>query len=396
MRQEFPLNLLNFIRDQTERYSYRHVIHFKKDWQHNTKTISRVLSASQACGQTPSKINTPSKYNFPSPVKALQSKRNNSERRGGRKGTQLVFDSGKKSDLEVLSRDKMKHLEDRFGTPTSQPKSLNLKSVGSKSAGGSGGKNHKSARRSLEGNLSDYIIDKPKQNKKNKKGRRSDPIVVQQLETHKPSSSDELENDKKKIVTTPIAIKKGPLAKLTPEMKTQFDKSHVWDSIVLTMDKSPAKSISNNVTEFIEPMVEKVTLGEKIERLAILYSECIRLHMVPNILMEFYLLFQLLTVKENLTDNPMVEDSTITLLGSVHNCVYFAIKVLNQQVDFLEHLDRATLASLAQNQCIKSFCSAFQNKLEDILSTKRNRQSSGTPDGRLISSVRLNIGQVSL
>ena len=65
----------------------------------------------------------------------------------------------------------MKHLEDRFATPTSQPKSLNLKSEG----------NQKSARRSLEGNLSDYIVDKPKQNKKNKKGRRSDPILVQQV-----------------------------------------------------------------------------------------------------------------------------------------------------------------------------------------------------------------------
>ena len=187
------------------------------------------MSASQACGQTPSKINTPSKYNFPSPVKALQSKRNNSERRGGRKGTQLVFDSGKKSDLEALSKDKMKHLEDRFGTPSSQPKSLNLKSVGSNSKSvGSGGSN-KSARRSLEGNLSDYIVDKPKQNKKNKKGRRSEPIVVHQLETQKPLSSDE--HGKKKIITTPIAVKSRPLAKLTPEMKTQYDKSHVWDTI---------------------------------------------------------------------------------------------------------------------------------------------------------------------
>ena len=160
------------------------------------------------------------------------------------------------------------------------------------------------------------------------------------------------------------------------------------------MDKSPTKTITSNATEFITPMVEKVTFIEKIERLAILYGECIRLHMVPNILMEFYLLFQLLTVKEHLTDNLMLEDS-IALLGSVHNCVYFAIKVLNQQVVFLEHLDRATLASLTQNPSIKIFCSEFQDKLEDILSTKRNRQSSGTPDGRLISSVRLNIGQVS-
>ena len=112
--------------------------------------------------------------------------------------------------------------------------------------------------------------------------------------------------------------------------------------------------------------------------------------MVPNILMEFYLLFQLLTVKENGTDN----FDNFTLLGSVHNCVYFAVKVLNQQLVLLGHLDRATLASLAQNPCIKIFCLEFQEKLEDILSTKRNRQSSGTP-GRLITSIRLNIGQVS-
>ena len=53
-----------------------------------------------------------------------------------------------------------------MSNPSNQSKSLNLNSV----------RNQKSARRSLE--LSDYIVvEKPKQNKKNKKGRRSDPVL---------------------------------------------------------------------------------------------------------------------------------------------------------------------------------------------------------------------------
>ena len=73
-----------------------------------------------------------------------------------------------------------------------------------------------------------------------------------------------MDSVKKKVVTTPIAVKSRPLAKMTPEMKMQYDKSHIWDSVVSTLDKSPTKAPTCDVKEFIEPAVEKVTQREKI------------------------------------------------------------------------------------------------------------------------------------
>ena len=107
-----------------------------------------VLIASQACGQTPSKINTPSKYNFPSPVKALQAKT-----KGTRSGGRILFPGNSvKSPQDDSS--KTRKLSDRMSNPSNQSKSLNLTV-----------RNQKSNRRSLESNLSEYIdkaLEKPK------------------------------------------------------------------------------------------------------------------------------------------------------------------------------------------------------------------------------------------
>lgn len=55
---------------------------------------------------------------------------------------------------------------------------------------------------------------------------------------------------------------------------------------------------------------------------------------------------------------------------SPHNCVYFAIKVLYNQKDFLKCLDRATLKLLCENNQISSFQNEFKVFLNSIYSVK--------------------------
>ena len=63
--------------------------------------------------------------------------------------------------------------------------------------------------------------------------------------------------------------------------------------------------------------------------MATLYSFLIEHHLVPNVLVELYLLLELLTVKA-------LEEGDDDVLGgmfcNIHNCVFFAAQVLKSQV----------------------------------------------------------------
>ena len=115
-----------------------------------------------------------------------------------------------------------------------------------------------------------------------------------------------------------------------------------------------------------------MTQRNQIDRLAALYNLFIDSHFVPNILEEIYSTFQLLTVKEAKDVQKLTtEKSTETkgLLTTVHNCVYFASKVLEAQINLLEHLDRPTLAYLVENPRLESFCPQVKSKVHSILGT---------------------------
>ena len=115
-----------------------------------------------------------------------------------------------------------------------------------------------------------------------------------------------------------------------------------------------------------------MTQRHQIDRLAALYNLFIDSHFVPNILEEIYSTFQLLTVKEAKDVQKLTtEKSTETkgLLTTVHNCVYFASKVLEAQINLLEHLDRPTLAYLVENPRLESFCPQVKSRVHSILGT---------------------------
>ena len=306
------------------------------------------LIASQACGQTPSKINTPSKYDFPSPVKAFQARSQRSNGKGqrvsGKKGLNF-FD-----DEKIAEKNKML-MNDRMRNQKSE-KSLKLNSK-------------KSPGPSPTLSLSDFIVKTEIPKHKKKGARKRAPI----LQSESNNKEDNLVVEEISTAMKNASIQE--LAKMTPELKKQYCNSHVWDSVVRNFDKSPDKmSLPPTNDDLVEPLPDQVTDKDKIKVLASLYSHCIRQHLVPNILMEIYLLFQLMTVKES--KGQLLK--TNGLLGNVHNCVFFAINVLEDQVTLLKHLDRATLKFLIENPRLEIFAmeSHLQEKINEILSNEKN------------------------
>lgn len=76
-----------------------------------------------------------------------------------------------------------------------------------------------------------------------------------------------------------------------------------------------------------------MTFGSSLSGLASLYSFFIENHLVPNVLVELYLVLELLTVKAQDDDDDDVTDDVIGgVFSSVHNCVFFATQVLRNQV----------------------------------------------------------------
>uniref|UniRef100_A0A670I0F7 Codanin-1 C-terminal domain-containing protein n=1 Tax=Podarcis muralis TaxID=64176 RepID=A0A670I0F7_PODMU len=119
--------------------------------------------------------------------------------------------------------------------------------------------------------------------------------------------------------------------------------------------------------------VNKVSCRKQLEQLAQLYSFCIAENLVPNIFLEIFFVFQLLTSKgtssledgeNDLSFNGEYKDAVERQhFRSVHNCVYFAVKVLDYQFQIISHLEKGTLKLLAENDRITSFSPDLHERL---------------------------------
>ena len=106
----------------------------------------------------------------------------------------------------------------------------------------------------------------------------------------------------------------------------------------------------------------QVTNGTSLSQLASLYSFFIEHHLVPNVLVEVYLLLELLTVKAQADDeddddagapagrSDVADDG---IFSSVHNCVFFSTHVLKSQVR------SAALVLLLKILSLPSICILF-------------------------------------
>ncbi|XP_066481683.1 codanin-1 isoform X2 [Tiliqua scincoides] len=119
--------------------------------------------------------------------------------------------------------------------------------------------------------------------------------------------------------------------------------------------------------------VNKVSFRKQLEQLAQLYSSCIAENLVPNIFLELFFVLQLLTskgtssVEYGETDLDFSEEHKDLVerqhFRSVHNCVYFAVQVLDYQFEIISHLEKGTLKLLADNDRIASFSPGVHEKL---------------------------------
>ncbi|XP_063187617.1 codanin-1 isoform X2 [Chroicocephalus ridibundus] len=117
----------------------------------------------------------------------------------------------------------------------------------------------------------------------------------------------------------------------------------------------------------------KVSCKKQLECLAQLYSSCIAENLVPNIFLELFFVLQLLTSKGTSTEEDgdsdlEVDERSKDASGrqhfrSVHNCVYFAVQVLDYQYEIISHLEKGMLKLLAENERIASFSPTLHERL---------------------------------
>ncbi|KAK7904444.1 hypothetical protein WMY93_017051 [Mugilogobius chulae] len=144
----------------------------------------------------------------------------------------------------------------------------------------------------------------------------------------------------------------------------------------ITPTKSGVKIVSGSkvTPELQTPSPEpcKVTYSTELDRLAALYCTCISQNLVPNIFLELFFVVQLLTSRSTHNHDDDEQDSLCTTntdilercyLKQVHNCVYFAVKVLENQFNLMVQLDKCTLRLLAENERVATFSPHLRDRL---------------------------------
>ncbi|NXI92748.1 CDAN1 protein, partial [Psophia crepitans] len=138
-----------------------------------------------------------------------------------------------------------------------------------------------------------------------------------------------------------------------------------------TYTRSTSLPPESHLVTCANPM--KVSCKKQLECLAQLYSSCIAENLVPNVFLELFFVLQLLTSKG--TSSAEDEDSDLEVnerskdasgrhhFRSVHNCVYFAVQVLDYQYEIISRLEKGTLKLLAENERIASFSPTLHERL---------------------------------
>ncbi|XP_075700831.1 codanin-1 isoform X2 [Rhinoderma darwinii] len=158
----------------------------------------------------------------------------------------------------------------------------------------------------------------------------------------------------------------------------------VFDPITPTKQSySRNASISADIVSYADP--DKVSSKKNLKVLAELYSACITEHLVPNIFLEFFFVLQLLTSRGPSGTDDRDCELKITRgskdavdhkhLQSVHNCVYFAVLVLDFQFTVISLLDKSTLKLLAENERIGTFSPILQERLLEAHRTSTGKVS---------------------
>ncbi|KAF7665801.1 hypothetical protein LDENG_00131560 [Lucifuga dentata] len=130
------------------------------------------------------------------------------------------------------------------------------------------------------------------------------------------------------------------------------------------------------------PDPSKVTFTLELDLLAELYCTCISENLVPNIFLELFFVMQLLTSRSpphaNDEESLCAVNSDVLERGylrQVHNCVHFAVKVLEDQFQLVAHLDKCALRLLAENERVALFSPALRDQLTQAQNTSTAKLS---------------------
>ncbi|KAL6035818.1 hypothetical protein STEG23_005215, partial [Scotinomys teguina] len=133
---------------------------------------------------------------------------------------------------------------------------------------------------------------------------------------------------------------------------------------------SPVPSRTGSLTaEAADPA--RVSSRQRLELVALIYSSCIAENLVPNLFLELFFVLQLLTARRMVATKDSDRESSqgaldpleTPLFQSIHDCVFFAVQVLEHQFQVLSYLDKGTLKLLAENERLLCFSPALQGRL---------------------------------
>ncbi|KAG5857912.1 hypothetical protein ANANG_G00024430 [Anguilla anguilla] len=141
------------------------------------------------------------------------------------------------------------------------------------------------------------------------------------------------------------------------------------------------------------PDPSRVTCASTLDLLAQLYCACTAgQNLVPSVFLELFFVLQLLTSRATSVSEEEDEEEhkgpkeggTVDVLErryfrNLHNCVYFAVRVLENQFELVSHLDRCTLRLLAENERVGCFSPSLRDRLAQAQGSSSAKASPSMP-----------------
>ena len=323
----------------------------------------------------------------------------------------LDFDDSKLAERMNAPSSKMENLGElkMLTSSNRNGKNQNRKSLNSEGNSDKGrkpmNKNHSSG--SL--NLADFIVEKPKKKKGKKKNKQSledrlnpKPNLNDSSSSLNTSCSDLNTSADSSIldvsnISTALDLESSMESRLDTSASTvqghntsmesacsDIDpvRKDIWQDIVKHIEHSKGVQVSEisprpqnetptkEVKRFAKADPEKVTMRTSLDNLAKVYTLCLAKGLTPSVLMELFLMAELLVIQQSEKDEKFVNQ----LFGSLHNCVYFACKVLSSQSHMLQFLDKNTCALICSMERVERFEPELKAKLLSLTVTSGQQE----------------------
>ncbi|XP_048455569.1 codanin-1 isoform X2 [Rhincodon typus] len=156
------------------------------------------------------------------------------------------------------------------------------------------------------------------------------------------------------------------------ERSKLLQQSMVFESVPPTKCQYGRSSSTSSDSIAVCADISKVSYRSQLDILAQLYSACISENLVPNIFLELFFILQLLTSRGGASTDDLedkveysteVKDVERQYFRSVHNCTYFAVRVLETQFTIISYLDKGTIRLLGENDRLGTFSASLRERL---------------------------------